>query len=224
MVFPALLLFLHQVVLEEVLDTQIIDTAHQQQQQQQPANAQRKWGFITANLMVCLFVIAMIIRRSGTMIDNNTNKNDTFGVDGSLITTNNNTTKFPGPVGDDMTTDGMTPGQPFFSWKSWGYGVVRDYWDQKKDDWIEIEDELHRKVCRMLYILLYCYILYQQHLMYLHLLLYSNDKLLSDIPYHTLPCPALHTVSFSSLFVSVFVYFLYFYLFIFYILYIPYLP
>ncbi|OEU10308.1 hypothetical protein FRACYDRAFT_263844 [Fragilariopsis cylindrus CCMP1102] len=133
------------VVIGEELDTKIINTAHQQHQHQQPTNAQRKWGIVTANLMVCLFVIAMIIRGSGTMIDNNTNNNDTFGIDGSLITTNNNTTNFPRPVENPTVPDGMTPGPPFFSWKSWGYGVVRDYWDQKKDDWREIEEELHRK-------------------------------------------------------------------------------
>ncbi|OEU23314.1 hypothetical protein FRACYDRAFT_259353 [Fragilariopsis cylindrus CCMP1102] len=115
-------------VVGEELDTKIINTAHQQQQQQQPANVQRNWGIVTAGLMVCLIVIAMIIRGSCTMIDN-TNNNGASVADGSLITTNTSTTNFPGP-------GSITPGQLFFSWKSWGYGV---------NDWTEIEDELHRK-------------------------------------------------------------------------------
>ena len=147
--------------------------------------------------MVCLFVIAMIIRRSRTMIDDKDN-NDTFGVDGSLITINNSTTNSNGPVGDPTVPDGMTPGQLLFPWKLWGYGVVRDYWDQRKDNWTEIEDELHRKVC-LLHILLHV-ISCISSISCIYICCCTRMTIYSR---HTIPWPTLHTVSFSSLFVYI---------------------
>ena len=92
----------------------------------------------------------------------------------------------------------MTPGQLFFPWKLWGYGVVRDYWDHKKDDWREIEDELHRKVC-LLHILLHV-ISCISSISCIYICCCTRMTIYSR---HTIPWPTLHTVSFSSLFVYI---------------------
>jgi hypothetical protein len=127
---------------DNIMDQQQQTHEHEHQHVQQ--QKQRNWGTVTAKVMLCIFVISMIIRGGSGMTINNYNT----PVVGSLLINNSN--DFP-PEGQQPTTGtgtgtGTPPGQPFFSWKSWGHGV-RGYWDQKKEDWIELEDELHMKVC-----------------------------------------------------------------------------
>jgi hypothetical protein len=119
---------------DNIMDQQQQTHEHEHQHVQQ--QKQRNWGTVTAKVMLCIFVISMIIRGGSGMINNNT------PIVGSLIH------NFPEgqPTTGTGTGTGTPPGQPFFSWKSWGHGV-RSYWDQKKEDWIELEDELHMKVC-----------------------------------------------------------------------------
>jgi hypothetical protein len=121
---------------DNIMDQQQQTHEHEHQHVQQ--QKQRNWGTVTAKVMLCIFVISMIIRGGSGMINNNT------PIVGSLI--HNFPEGQPTTGTGTGTGTGTPPGQPFFSWKSWGHGV-RGYWDQKKEDWIELEDELHMKVC-----------------------------------------------------------------------------